>query len=196
MKRARVANTAILALSLCGTNMNDTVVPARTMAGMPAFVCRFSSCSKRGKLISPVQNGVTKAVHTPVKIAFFKKTHLRYNLCREDEFAPARGYIRGYGVPKYDAEPTIVYKEKAKDPARFYLNTIAGTYKVTANSGLNVRHGAGPAKKRMIAIPKGTAVKCYGYYTNYLGTKWLYIQFTYKGVQYTGFASSKYLKKV
>ena len=105
-------------------------------------------------------------------------------------------YIRGFITPKYKAEPVKLLKETAKDSARFLLNTIAGTYKVTANSGLNVRHGAGPAKKKMVAIPNGTAVKCYGYYTNYLGTKWLYIQFTYKGTQYTGFASSKYLKKV
>ena len=105
-------------------------------------------------------------------------------------------YIRGYGVPKYDKESVKLNKETAKDAARFFLNTLAGTYTVTAQSGLNVRHGAGTAKKKMVAIPKDTAVRCYGYYTNYLGTKWLYIQFIYKDTQYTGFASSKYLKKL
>lgn len=84
--------------------------------------------------------------------------------------------------------------KKAKDAAKSYLKSLAGTYKVTASS-LNVRNGAGVTKARMVAIPKGTAVKCYGYYTSVLGTKWLYIQFTYKNVTYTGFASSKYLKK-
>ena len=82
----------------------------------------------------------------------------------------------------------------AKDAARGFSKTIAGTYKVTA-SALNVRHGAGVDKKIMATIPKDTKVQCYGYYTNYLGTNWLCIKFTYKGVTYIGFASAKYLKK-
>ena len=111
-------------------------------------------------------------------------------------------YIRGYGMPKYDAEPTKpveptkVTKVTATDGSQNFLKSLAGTYKVTANSGLNVRHGACVTKKKMVAIPKNTSVQCYGYYTNCLGTKWLYIQFAYKGILYTGFASSKYLKKV
>lgn len=84
--------------------------------------------------------------------------------------------------------------QKATDAAKSFLKSLEGTYKVTASS-LNVRNGAGTTKKKMVAIPKGTKVKCYGYYTSVLGTKWLYIQFTYNKVTYTGFASSKYLKK-
>lgn len=84
--------------------------------------------------------------------------------------------------------------KKATDSAKSFLKSLAGTYKVTASS-LNIRNGAGIAKKVMVSIPKGTAVKCYGYYTSLLGVKWLYVQFTYKGVTYTGFASSKYLAK-
>ena len=121
-------------------------------------------------------------------------------------------YIRGYGVPRYDAETsapvstpvstpttstqtTSTVTKKAKVSAKSFLSSLAGTYKVTASS-LNVRDGAGVAYHSMVAIPKGTEVKNYGYYTTVLGTKWLYVQFTYKGVTYTGFASSKYLKKV
>lgn len=116
-------------------------------------------------------------------------------------------YIRGYGVPRYDAEPvankpatsatsnqTVSGSKTAKKYASSYLESLAGTYEVTASS-LNVREGAGVTHASMVAIPKGTEVKCYGYYTTVLGTRWLYVQFTYKGVQYTGFASSKYLKK-
>lgn len=94
-----------------------------------------------------------------------------------------------------EGETAPIKSVMATDYARSFLKSLAGTYKVTANSGLNVRHGAGILKKKMVAIPKGTAVKCYGYYTSFLGVKWLYIQFTYKNVTYTGFASSKYLKK-
>lgn len=112
-------------------------------------------------------------------------------------------YIRGYGVPKYDAEvatskPTTASGstsgKKAKQSAKSFLSSVAGTYEVTA-SALNVREGAGTSFASMVAIPKGTKVKCFGYYTNVSGTKWLYVQFTYKGVQYIGFASSKYLAK-
>lgn len=116
-------------------------------------------------------------------------------------------YIRGYGVPRYDAEPvaskpatsgtsnqTASGSKIAKKRASSFLSSLAGTYEVTASS-LNVREGAGVTNASMVTIPKGTEVKCYGYYTTVLGTRWLYVQFTYKGVQYTGFASSKYLKK-
>ena len=84
--------------------------------------------------------------------------------------------------------------KKATESARSFLVSLAGTYKVTA-SALNVRNGAGITKKILVTIPKGTAVKCYGYYTSVLGTKWLYVQFAYKGVSYCGFASSQYLAK-
>jgi hypothetical protein len=58
-----------------------------------------------------------------------------------------------------------------------------------------VRYGAGVTKKKMVCIPYGTKVHCYGYYSTSLGVKWLSIQFTYNGVKYTGFASSSYLKQ-
>ena len=91
-------------------------------------------------------------------------------------------------------ETVVTGEVRAKDAARSFMNPLAGTYKVTATK-LNVRHGAGLNKKIMVTIPRGTAVRCYGYYTEYLGTNWLAVQFTYNGVKYTGFASAKYLKK-
>lgn len=84
---------------------------------------------------------------------------------------------------------------KATDSAKSFDKALADTYKTTA-SWLNVRNGAGITKKVMVTVPKGTVVKSYGYYTTSLGTKWLYVQFTYKNVTYTGFASSRYLKRV
>ena len=93
-------------------------------------------------------------------------------------------------VPKAETSASV----KATDSARSFLKPLSGSYKVTA-SWLNVRNGAGIHKKKMVAIPKGTVVRCYGFYTTVLGTNWLYIQFTYNGTTYTGFASAKYLKK-
>ena len=77
--------------------------------------------------------------------------------------------------------------------AASYSASLAGTYTVTAST-LNVRNGAGTNYSVMTTISKGTAVKCYGYYTTASGVKWLYIQFTKSGTTYTGFASSAYLK--
>lgn len=88
---------------------------------------------------------------------------------------------------------TAATKKIATESAKSKSSSLVGAYKTTAN--LNVRNGAGTSKKILVTIPKGTEVRNYGYYTSVLGTKWLYIQFTYKGITYTGFASSKYLKK-
>jgi uncharacterized protein YraI len=81
------------------------------------------------------------------------------------------------------------------DSAKSFKNSFAGAYTITA-SKLNIRSGAGALKKVIVVIPKATEVRCYGYYTKILGINWLYVQFTYNGVKYTGFASSKYLVKI
>lgn len=94
------------------------------------------------------------------------------------------------------ATTTTSSKEvKASGVAKSFDKSIAGTYTVTASSGLNVRDAAGTGNKVLVSIPKGTSVKNYGYYTEGSGVKWLYVQFTYKGVTYTGFCSAAYLKK-
>jgi hypothetical protein len=82
----------------------------------------------------------------------------------------------------------------ATGTAESLLKPLAGTYKVTASS-LNVRDKASTTSAVLVAIPKNTEVQNYGYYTEYDGVKWLYIQFRYKDVLYTGFASSKWLRK-
>lgn len=90
-------------------------------------------------------------------------------------------------------ETPIATKKTATDAAQSMNTTLSGTYTTTDN--LNIRNGAGTNKGIMVTIPKGTKVNNYGYYTTYKGVKWLYVQFTYKGITYTGFAHSDYLKK-
>jgi hypothetical protein len=80
------------------------------------------------------------------------------------------------------------------EKAKSFSKALTGTYTVVA-SKLNVRAGAGTCKKILTTLPKGTKVNCYGYYTQALDTDWLYVRFTYQGLTYTGFISSKYLKK-
>lgn len=78
-------------------------------------------------------------------------------------------------------------------PAQSKDSKLVGTYKTTTE--LNLRYGAGSDKYASIVImPKGTKCQCYGYYTDVSGEKWLYVVATINGKQYTGFASSKYLK--
>ena len=109
-----------------------------------------------------------------------------------DYIDPEEWAKKEYTAPTEKTESKTTSK-KATDSAKSFLKSLSGTYTTTAN--LNIRNGAGTNKGIMVTIPKGTKVKCYGYYTAVKNVKWLYVQFTYKNVQYTGFASSDYLKK-
>lgn len=91
-------------------------------------------------------------------------------------------------------EPAKVTKVTASKYAQKFDKSLAGSYKTTAN--LNMRDGAGTSNKVLTVLKKGLTVKNYGYYNIINGVKWLYIQVTVNGVQYTGFSSSNYLQKV
>lgn len=88
-----------------------------------------------------------------------------------------------------------VSKPTAKvDAAQEYDKKLAGTYKVTASVGLNMRTGANVKKKSLYVLKRDTKVSNYGYYSvapN--GIKWLYVVDLKTGT--TGFCSSTYLKK-
>lgn len=77
--------------------------------------------------------------------------------------------------------------------AKKYDKTLKGTYKTTTD--LYLRNDAGSNKKALAVIPKDTKVAMYGYYNEFNGVKWYLIQYTLKGVEYTGFSSSNYLVK-
>lgn len=89
--------------------------------------------------------------------------------------------------PKYDIEAT-------HDP-KSYDKALSGTYRVNSRTGLNIRDGAGTGYKVLIAIPLGTKVECYGYYTDAEEIRWLYVAFDYNGKRYVGFASKQWLSK-
>lgn len=89
-------------------------------------------------------------------------------------------------IPNQDTYADIeIDKAKSKDLA------LAGTYKVTAQSGLKMRSGAGTGKDVISVLKNGTEVKCYGFYTVINGVKWLLVAVNNN----TGFCSSEYLKK-
>lgn len=97
--------------------------------------------------------------------------------------------------PAAPATPAATTERKATGTAKGVDRSLAGTYTVTAKSGLHVRNVAGASDGSMVVLPYGTKVKNYGYFTQVGGVKWLYIQVTYNGVKYTGFSSGQYLKK-
>lgn len=79
------------------------------------------------------------------------------------------------------------------DYAQKFDRSIAGSYEVTASSGLHIRSGANTKKTSLGVLPGGTVVKNYGYYSVAAnGVRWLYIK-TSSGI--VGFCSSTYLKK-
>lgn len=94
-------------------------------------------------------------------------------------------------------KPSAAAKEDKKVVSTCYAKykdaDLAGTYVTTAD--LYCRNDAGSNKKALCIIPKGTAVKNYGYYNSADGVKWLYIVAKVGDVEYTGFSSVKYLKK-
>lgn len=97
----------------------------------------------------------------------------------------------GYTV--YDSSGKAVYS-KAKtavkvDYAKDFNKSKAGTYKVSSNNGLNLRAGASTEKAILEAMPNGSKVKCYGYYTG----EWLYVV-SVSGKK--GFCHSGYLVKL
>lgn len=147
-----------------------------------------------------VKKGET--VKTGDKIGYMGETgtangaHLHWGIQKDGKWIDPKPYLdKDYVADAKEEIKTEVKTEvNATDYAQELNKALAGTYEVTA-SLLNVRHGAGTNKKVMCVIPDGTKVKNYGYYTTLKGVKWLYIQFTYKGVTYTGFASSQYLYK-
>lgn len=98
------------------------------------------------------------------------------------------------GSTSTTTKPAVTTKKvTAKGTADYLDKALAGTYVTTAN--LHMRDDAGTTKNSLVVIPKGTKVKNYGYYSTSTGVKWLYVQVTLNGIQYTGFCSLRYLKK-
>lgn len=88
--------------------------------------------------------------------------------------------------------PTLVQKRITATCSASILNpSFAGPYVTTAN--LYCRNDAGTNKKALVQLPKGTPVRCYGYYSVSNGIKWLLIQAELSGVLYTGFSSIQFL---
>lgn len=98
-------------------------------------------------------------------------------------------YIRGYCLPDYAKKESVNPQPVKIDPAHSFDRVYARAYEVTA-SALNMRIGAGTEKAVIKTLPKGSKVRCYGYYTLVAGTPWLCVV-DVAGT--TGYCSKRYL---
>lgn len=92
---------------------------------------------------------------------------------------------------KPNSKPSTTTKKVA--PAQSFSKSIAGTYKVKASDGLNLRYKPGDTSNSnlILTIPNGKSVVNYGYYTTVKGVKWYLVTYNDK----PGFVSSQYLVK-
>lgn len=80
---------------------------------------------------------------------------------------------------------------KASQKAQSFESDYNRTYKTTAP--LYLRDGAGTQNKAFLLMPKGSSVRCYGFYTRYQGVNWLSVEYKTKDTKYTGFCSKEWL---
>lgn len=148
----------------------------RTWAGTENKTCSFS----------PLKNGTEVDVCDSIKASdgdtwYYIKYKGKYGFVHSD-------YV---SKKSSGSTPGSSSSSRKVDYAQSLSASLAGTYKVTASDGLNLRTGAGTGKAKITAMPKGAKCQCYGYYTTAGGVKWLLI--VYNGQE--GFASSQYLQK-
>ena len=111
---------------------------------------------------------------------------------KNDRWAKLRQTITG----KAEKVEKVNSKVNAKtaNAATNYTKSLAGTYRCTDD--LNLRVGAGVRQKLKVEMPYNTKVQCYGYWTPSGTTKWLLVSVKVDGVEYVGYCSKNFLKKV
>ena len=152
--------------------------------------------------IIPNGGGVCKKTYTIANLSYNTKYFMPdYSIVTRILTAPKESAA----ITKSDAKATPKAESAAKEIRAEYGaesgpdKALAGVYRITATSGLNLRNCAGTTGERCRIIgtlPYRTKVMNYGYYTMVNGKRWLYVQVKYKGVTYTGHCSEAYLKKV
>ena len=176
--------------SSSGKGLNKTVkwdgyvtadeLNVRTWAGTENGVCSFSPLKENTVV------GVCDSVNAKDGVVWY---YIKYN--NKYGFVSSKYIQKKLSNNGGNASSNAGSKTVKVDYAASSNKSLAGTYKVTATDGLNLRAGAGTNKSIITAIPYGGKVTCYGYYTAVNGVKWYLV--AYK--TYTGFVSSQYLSK-
>lgn len=141
---------------------------------------------------------------TSTEVAAFKATG-KADILMDDKYCTSSDYLRRGDilVTKTKGHTVVVLNDGSKvvkKPittkneiayAKMLDENLAGTYTVIA-SRLNMRIDADTSKTILTSLPKGSTVRCYGYYTLKNDTKWLLVETK----EFTGFCSLKYLHKL
>lgn len=149
----------------------------RTWAGTENGTCSFSP------LKNAVEVGVCDSVTASDGSIWY---YIKYN--------GKYGFVHSSYISKIvEADTSGTSNEKKVAYAKSKSTSLAGTYKVSASDGLNLRYEPGKLTddNLILTIPNGGKVTCYGYYTAVDGVNWPLVAYGDK----TGFVSSKYLKK-
>ena len=185
------------AITICVLGAVYTVLGESAYNSAKAILTAGSNCAYTGNIVSRMTNAGLITTYTSKDYTgstdkaifgdiYLKSSHI---VCYIDD-----GKKVGVSstVTPTTTKPTVDTTKVAS--AKHYDKSIAGAYKTTAD--LHLRADAGINTKSLVILPKGTTVNNYGYYSKAPdGVKWYYIQATVKNVKYTGFSSSRYLKK-
>lgn len=74
-----------------------------------------------------------------------------------------------------------------------YNTELASSY--VAKTDVNMRRGAATKYSVVTVVKEGEGVYCYGYYSYYNDSRWLYVQMYRDGRVYTGFINENYLER-
>ena len=160
-------------------------------------------CEKQIKAIGQNSRGIKSGNH----LYFIKNTNMTAVLVESffvdniydrkigDEVTEQQAFGRAYAkaILEYLGIDTKVETKPSANPvkvevAKKFNAKFAKSYTTIAN--LNLRAGAGTDKTIITVLPKGTKVRCYGYYSLNKDTKWLYVATDSK----VGFVSEVYLR--
>lgn len=170
--------------SSSGTALNKTVqwngvvtadsLNVRTWAGTQSGTCSFSP------LKEAVEVGVCDSVTAADGSIWY---YIKYN--------GKYGFVHSGYISKVVEQPATGSKKVAYAASK--ASALAGTYRVDASDGLNLRYTPGviSGDNLITTIPDGKKVTNYGYYTAVNGVKWLYV--AYKNM--VGFVSIDYLTR-
>lgn len=144
--------------------------------------------------------GVPNTAQGAYDAAYYWCVHFEIPANKEQTGAKRGTYAKNTSYPKHtgSAAQTATAAAPAKasnriDYAQEKDSKLAGTYKVTAQSGLNIRTGAGTSKASIGVLPFNSLVSNYGYFSVAAdGKKWLYVKTAGGSV---GFCSAEYLQK-
>lgn len=135
----------------------------------------------------------------------FPHVHMEIRLGTPGVYAENENVAEHYGIPNYydgmkhlksdwPVSPETQKEVTGTGIAKSKDAKIAGTY-IVKNGSWNFRNGASVIEKPLVVVHGGDVCQNYGYYTDTLGTRWLYCVCVLGNTKYTGFISSSAVKK-